>query len=334
MSRRNLWLTSTLGTLVLLATAYLSLSFGTLALHPATTLHALFSPGTADPTAVAVVWTIRLPRIVIAMLVGAALATVGAVMQAILRNPLAEPGVTGVSAGAAVGAVAGITMGFSGSSQWAVPLSAFAGAALVSLLLQLVLSTRRDLGSASIILVGVSLSALAGALINMLVANATEDSLVRSANFWLAGDLELRTWDHVWLAIAPIVIGVAYLFSRSHALDALSLGASTAATSGVQVSRERIVLLMVTSLITGAAVAVSGIIAFVGLVVPHAMRLLVGATHQRLLPLSAMGGALFLVLADTVARSAFGPVVVQTGVVAALVGSPVFLYLLLRKRAS
>lgn len=333
MSRSTLWITSALGALVLLATAYFSLSFGTLALHPAETFHALFSPQTADPATVSVLWSIRLPRILIAMLVGAALATVGAVMQAILRNPLAEPGVTGVSAGAAVGAVAGITMGFTGSSQWAIPLSAFAGAAVVSLLLQVVLTTRRDLGSASIILVGVSISALAGALINLLVANATEDSLVRSANFWLAGDLELRTWENVLLAVGPITLGIAYLFSRSHSLDALSLGASTAATSGVQVNRERIVLLLVTSLITGAAVAVSGIISFVGLVVPHAMRLIVGATHARLLPFSAIGGAIFLVLADTVARSAFGSIVVQTGVVSALVGAPVFLYLLLRKRA-
>jgi len=328
------WIAAVACALLLGVAAFLSLSLGVVSLGPAETTEALFRPAEAETMAAAVVWSIRLPRIIVAMLVGAGLATVGAVMQAILRNPLAEPGITGVSAGAAVGAVAGITLGLAGSSRWGIPLAAFAGAAIVSLILQLVLQTRRDIGAATIILVGVSISALAGALINLLIANAHDDSLVRSALFWLAGDLELRTWDHVLLAVGPILVGIAYLFTRIHALDALSLGEQTAATSGVNVARERIVLLMVASLVTGAAVAVSGVISFVGLVVPHGVRLIVGASHSRLLPLSALGGALFLVLADTVARAAFGPIVMQTGVVAALVGAPIFLVLLLRRQSS
>lgn len=322
------------GFLLLVFAAFISLSLGTVRLSPAETMQALVTPADAETMSAAVVWSIRLPRIIVATLVGAALATVGAVMQAILRNPLAEPGITGVSAGAAVGAVAGITLGLGGSSQWGIPLAAFAGAAIVALILQTVLQTRRDIGTATIILVGVSISALAGALIHLLIANAHDDSLVRSALFWLAGDLELRSWDHVLLALAPVVLGIAYLLSRVRALDALSLGEQVAATSGVNVARERIVLLLIASLVTGAAVAVSGVISFVGLVVPHAVRLLVGASHARLLPLSALGGALFLVLADTVARTAFGSVVVQTGVVAALVGAPIFLMLLLRRQPS
>lgn len=332
MNRRSVWITAIAATLLLIVAALLSLSLGVVRLSVPETMQALFRPAEADNSAAAVIWSIRLPRIIVAMLVGAGLATVGTVMQAILRNPLAEPGITGVSAGAAVGAVAGITMGLAGSSQWGIPLAAFAGAAIVSLILQFVLQTRRDLGPATIILVGVSISALAGAIINVLIANAHDDALVRSALFWLAGDLELRSWDHVLIAVAPIVLGIGYLLSRMHALDALSLGEQTAATSGVNVARERVLLLLVASLVTGAAVAVSGIISFVGLVVPHAVRLIVGASHARLLPLSALGGALFLVLADTIARAAFGAVVVQTGVVAALVGAPIFLILLLRKR--
>lgn len=334
MNRKRVVIATISGILLLLISALLALSLGTVRLTPAETIQALFTPAKAETMASAVVWSIRMPRTIVAMLVGAALATVGAVMQALLRNPLAEPGITGVSAGAAVGAVAGITLGLAGSNQWGVPLAAFAGAATVALILQAVLQTRRDLGPATIILVGVSLSALAGALISLLIANAREDALVRSALFWLAGDLELRSWNHVLLAVAPILLGLAYLFTRIRALDALALGEQIAATSGVHVSRERIVLLLVASLITGAAVAVSGIISFVGLVVPHAVRLAVGASHARLLPLSALGGAFFLVLADTVARSAFGAVVVQTGVVAALVGAPIFLALLLRKQAA
>ena len=317
---------------MLATAAFVSLTLGVVPLAPGETLGALLYPAEASRTTSAVIWSIRLPRILVAMLVGAALATVGAVMQAILRNPLAEPGITGVSAGAAVGAVAGITLGLAGSAQWGVPLAAFAGAATVALVLQTVLRSRKDLGSATIILVGVSISALAGALINLLIANARDDALVRSALFWLAGDLELRSWEHVVLAAGPILLGLAYLLSRTCQLDALALGEQVAATSGVHVNRERILLLLVASLVTGAAVAVSGVISFVGLVVPHAVRLLVGASHSRLLPISALGGALFLVLADTVARTAFGPVIVQTGVVSALVGAPIFLFLLLRKQ--
>lgn len=332
MPRIRVWLSAAFGILLLLIVSLIALSMGVVSLSPVETIRALFSPGDVELTASAVVWSIRLPRIVVAALVGAALAVVGAVMQAILRNPLAEPGITGVSAGAAVGAVAGITLGLAGSQRWGIPLAAFAGAATVALILQAVLHSRKDLGSTTIILVGVSLSALAGAVINVLIANAADDALVRSALFWLAGDLELRSWDHVLLAIGPILIGVIALLARARALDALALGEQIAATSGVSVARERILLLLVASLVTGAAVAVSGIISFVGLVVPHAVRLIVGASHIRLLPLSALGGALFLVIADTVARTAFGTVVVQTGVVAALVGAPVFLAMLLRRR--
>ncbi len=292
-----MWISTLVGLLCLVGAAFLSLSLGTVRLSFAQTLDALLRPGQAEPTVSAVIWSIRFPRIVVAMLVGAALAVVGAVMQAILRNPLAEPGITGVSGGAAVGAVAGITFGLGGTSQWGIPLAAFAGAAVVSLVLQLVLQLRRDIGSATIILVGVSLSALAGALIHVLIAIARDDAVVRSALFWLAGDLDLRSWDHVWMAVVPIVLGVSYLLTRVHALDALSLGEQTAATSGVNVWRERIVLLLVTSLVTGAAVAVSGVMSFVGLVVPHAVRLIVGASHTRLLHPSALVGApIFLAL--------------------------------------
>ncbi len=319
---------------LLIVAILLSLSLGAVQVPPLAAFQALVSPEAADPLHSAVITSIRLPRTVVAILVGAALATVGVVMQAILRNPLAEPGITGVSAGGAVGAVASIATGATANHQWGVPIAAFIGAAAVALVLQLVLTARRDLGAASIILVGVSLSALSGALISVLIANAREDALVRSALFWLAGDLELRGWQHVALAVGPILVGCFYLFTRSRALDAIALGEHIASTSGVNVPRERLVLLLVAALVTGAAVAVSGVISFVGLVVPHIMRRVVGASHARLLPVSALGGGVFLVFADTLARTAFGGVVVQTGVVAALIGSPIFLALLLRKVGS
>lgn len=322
-----------IGAAVLLVALLLALGLGSLPLTPAQVVTAVLNPS-ADVQAGTVIWSLRLPRAVTAALVGAALASVGAVMQAVLRNPLADPGITGVSSGAAVGAVAGIVFGFAGGAIWGVSVAAFVGAALVALLLQTVLATRRDLGTVGIILVGVAISSLGGGAISLLIANAADDALARSAMFWLAGDLDLRSWTHVALIAAPAVIGVVVLFLRRHALDALALGDDVAATSGVDVQRERVILLLVASLVTGAAVAVSGIISFVGLIVPHAVRLVVGASHTRLLPLSALVGAIFLVLADTVARTAFTPVVVQTGVVCALVGAPVFLFLLLRRRGA
>lgn len=330
--RPALW-AGVVAALVLIASIVAALALGTLQLSPAQILTALTQP-TADVQAGTVVWSLRLPRTVTAALVGAALATVGAVMQAVLRNPLADPGVTGVSSGAAVGAVSAIVLGIAGGAAWGVSAMAFVGAAVVALLLQLVLAIRRDLGPGGIILVGVTISSLGGAAISMLIANAHDDGLARSAMFWLAGDLELRTWTHAALVSVPVIIGLTVLFMRRHKLDALALGDDVAATSGVSVTRERLVLLLVASLVTGAAVAVSGVISFVGLIVPHAVRLVVGASHARLLPLSALVGAVFLVIADTIARTAFSPVVIQTGVVCALIGAPVFLYLLLRRRAS
>ncbi len=333
MPRPRVWIATVTSVLLLLVAVVAALCLGAVPLSPAEAIGALFAPGSAAPQQAAVIWSIRLPRIVVAALVGGALATVGAVLQAILRNPLADPGVTGVSAGAALGAVGGIVLGLTGAWHWGVPVAAFVGAAAVALLLQTVLQSRRDLGAASIILVGVSINALAGAGIAVLIANARDDALARGAMFWLSGDLELRTWTHVAISAAPILLGVAVLLTRARALDALALGEDVAATSGVDVHRERLMLLLVASLVTGAAVAVSGVISFVGLVVPHALRLVVGAPHARLLPLSALCGALFLVLADTVARTALTPVILQTGVVCALVGAPVFLALLLSRTA-
>lgn len=327
------WLGAVVAAVALGVVCFGSLAFGTVRISPADVMQALMVPVTSDTQTTTVIWALRLPRALTAVLVGAALAVAGTVMQAVLRNPLADPGITGVSAGAAVGAVGAIVLGVGGTA-WGIPFAAFIGSAIVALALQAVLSVRRNLGPAGIILVGVTISALAGACISLLIANAHDDALARGAMFWLAGDLDLRTWQHVNLAVFPVLGGTALLLARTRALDALALGDDVAATSGVHVRRERMVLLLLASLITAAAVAVSGIIGFVGLIVPHAVRLIVGTRHTALLPLSAIVGAVFLLVADTIARSAFGSVVVQTGVVCAVIGAPVFLVMLLRKHAA
>lgn len=331
MPTLRLSLTLAGGIALLIGATFLALSVGTVTLTVPEVFVAL-TRGDATVQAEAVIWSIRLPRVLVAMFVGAALATVGAVMQAILRNPLAEPGITGVSAGAAVGAVATITL--LQASGWLLPVAAFIGALIVALLLLVILHLRRDVTTNTIILVGVSLNALAGALIQVLVVNAPNDAIVRGALFWLAGDLDLRTWQHVGMATVPIVLGIALLLTRTRALDALALGEQVALTSGVNVMRERIILLLIASLVTGAAVAVAGIISFVGLVVPHAVRLVIGATHSRLLIVSALGGAVFMVLADAAARLLSTGATIQTGIIASLIGAPVFLFLLLRRRAA
>ncbi|QDB79105.1 iron ABC transporter permease [Georgenia wutianyii] len=331
-SRRALWLGGA-AALALVLAVLLSVGLGTLRLDPLEAVRAaLVAPDSSQVSTV--VWSIRLPRIVVAVLVGGALAGVGVVMQAVFRNPLADPGVTGVSSGAAVGAVAGITLGLGGSLQWGVPLAAFAGSLAVALALQAVLHANRGASTYTLILVGVSINAFAGAVISVLVANAKDDALARGAVFWLAGDLELRTWNHAAMAVVPIVLGLALLLTRTRALDALLLGDDVAATSGYDVHRTRLVLLLVASLVTGAAVAVSGVISFVGLVVPHAVRLVIGAKHSLLLPISVVCGSLFLVLADTAARAVSTTAVVQTGAVSAVVGAPVFLALLLSRRTA
>lgn len=320
-----------LGVLSLAALAVLSAGIGLVRIPPLDTLAALVAPGSADPQQVAVVWTIRAPRIAVAALVGAALAACGTTLQALFRNPLADPGVTGVSSGAAVGAVAGITLGLAGSLTWGVPIAAFAGALAVTGVLHLAVRHTNGAGGPTLILIGVSMNAFAGAIIAILIANAENDALARGAMFWLAGDLELRTWGHVAIAVGPIVLGCAYLLAHSRHLDALTLGDEVANTSGIDTGRTRLGLLIATSVVTGAAVSVSGVIGFVGLVVPHAIRLIIGSKHAFLTPIAMLAGAVFLVAADTAARSAFGATAIQTGAVCALIGAPVFLALLLRR---
>ena len=321
-------------TLALLCAIVLSVCLGLVPLDPLDVVRAIADPAGAATQTSAIVWSIRLPRTVVAVIVGAALAGVGVVLQAVFRNPLADPGITGVSSGAAVGAVASITLGLAGSLQWGIPLAAFAGSLTVALILQAVMQAVQGASPHTLILVGVAINAFAGAAIAMLIANASDDALARGAMFWLAGDLDLRDWSHAAIAVIPVVLGLAILLVSTRALDALLLGDDVAATSGFNVHRTRLMLLLVTSLVTGAAVAVSGVISFVGLVVPHAVRLVLGGRHAQLLPVSIVCGALFLVAADTLARTAFGTAVVQTGAVSALIGAPVFLTLLLSRRTT
>lgn len=279
----------------------------------------------------ALILSVRLPRIVVAALVGAALAVSGVVMQAVFRNPLAEPGIVGVSSGAAVGAVIAVVVGGAAAAWWALPLSAFVGALAATLAVQAVAGLAGG-APTTLVLVGIAFNALLGAVVAALLANAPDASAVQGALFWLNGDLTARTWGDAAVAAAPILVCTVVLCCAGAVLDLFSLSEEQAAATGVPAVAARQALLATAALTTAAAVAVTGAISFVGLVVPHLVRLVVGGPHRRLLPLSAAAGAVFLVAADSAARLLFDPVVLQTGTVTALIGAPVLLLLVVRRR--
>lgn len=269
-----------------------------------------------------VVTEIRLPRVLMCALVGGALAVAGAAMQAVFSNPLAEPGITGVGAGAATFAVLAIIMGWTAI----MPVGAFLGALLATFVVQ---AAGRSVSS--ILLVGVALNSFLGAVIAAMVANAPNAEQARSAMFWLNGDLTGRTMDDVTLVLAPILIGVAGVVVFYRELNMLSLGGDTAQSSGVAVKKVSHAVLAFGALATAGAVATCGVISFVGLVVPHLIRLVAGANHKFLLPASFLVGGTFLTVADTCARMMFDPITLQTGVVTALVGAPFLLFLVMRR---
>ncbi len=280
-----------------------------------------------------VIWQVRLPRAMTGAMVGAALALSGAVLQGLFRNPLASPSVLGVSSGASLGAVLAIFLGLAASLVWALPLFAFAGAMLTLFVVYGIATHRGHTPIATLLLAGIAMGAFNVAMASFLLAIALEDwELGRSIIYWTMGGLEGRTWDQA-LLIAPVLgLGLAVVMAHQRELDAMLLGEVHAAAVGVDVPRTRILLLVATALLTAAAVAVAGGIGFIGLVVPHIVRLLTGPHHRVLLPLSALGGALILVVADLALRIAFVGNQIPLGVLTAAMGAPFFLFLLLRQR--
>ena len=278
----------------------------------------------------AVIWDIRLPRTLLAILVGASLATAGCLMQGTFANPLAEPGIIGVSSGAAVVAVFSIFAGLSAFGAWVMPAAAFVGGLVVTAGVYWMARVNGRTEVLTLILVGIAVNAFAGALIGLLMS-VSDDAQLRSITFWNLGSLSAATWVNV-LAVLPIaLISISATMFLAHKLDLLSLGEHGAGHLGVNVESTRQLSILLVALMTAAAVAVAGIITFVGLVVPHALRLVVGPQHRLLLPTSAIGGALLLVIADVVSRTVAAPREIPLGVLTALIGSPVFFWLLRRE---
>lgn len=275
-----------------------------------------------------IVWELRMPRVLAAAAVGAGLALCGAIMQAVLRNPLADPYLLGLSAGASFGAVTVIVLG----AAIALPLAAFSGSVVALVATLFLAGAAGALTASRTILAGIAVSAVLGALTSLVIFwSATGDSY-REILGWLLGSLAGVDWPAALLALGAVtIIGIPLLLSTG-TLDAFAFGDRSAASLGVAVTRSRWLLLGATALLTGCLVAVSGSIGFVGLVIPHAVRLLVGPGHRALLPLTPLAGAIFLVWADTLARTVFDPRELPVGIVTALVGGPLFALLLWRQR--
>lgn len=288
--------------------------------------------GTAlDRVPESVLWDVRFPRIVLALLIGGSLGCAGALMQGVFGNPLAEPGVIGVSSGAAVGAVAAIALGLDFLGTFTVPAVAFVTGLAAVLLVYAMSRSGGRTEVVTLILTGIALNAFTGALIGLFLFFA-DSAAVSQITFWQLGSLAQATWPKV-LAVLPCAaagLALAPLYARR--LDLLALGERPARHLGVDVERLRLVLVLVIALLTAAAVSVSGVIGFIGLVVPHLLRMAAGPGHRFLIPGSAIGGAVVLLAADLAARTLAQPAELPLGVLTALLGSPFFLWLLRRTR--
>ena len=305
-----------------------SLLIGPAGFSIADSLSALFG-GTGDAVSL-VMQEIRLPRALLAIMVGISLGLSGAALQGYLRNPLAEPGLIGVSSSAALGAVVTLQTGLAAQVMFALPFFGLFGAGVAVVLLLLLAGPRG--GSLTLILAGIAISALAAALTSLVLNLSPNPFATSEIVFWMLGSLADRSFSHITIALPFMVLGWILILSTSRGLDALILGEDAAASLGINLTRLRWVLVLGVAACTGAATSVVGAIGFVGLVVPHILRPFVGARPSRLLPASALGGAALVLAADIAARIILPDRDLKLGVVMAIIGAPVFLHLIYRTR--
>lgn len=345
LQRRQLalWLTALLAALLVSLT--LAITLGPVRIAPQQawliTAHEIGSflgmdlqPGDWSTAQFQIVWRVRMPRVLLAALVGAGLALVGVAMQAMVRNPLADPYLLGVSSGASVGAVSVLAFGaLAFAGDLALPLGAFGGALTACVAVYFLAYTNGRLLATRLILGGVAIAYCLGGVTSLIVLTADQRELANSILTWTLGSLAGTRWDELGLPAALLVVGAALLLTQARALNALLSGEESAATLGVDTTRTRRWLFVLVSLVTGVLVALTGPIGFVGLIVPHITRMLVGAEHRRVLPVAALVGAIFLVWVDVFSRIAFAPAEVPVGVITSLLGGPFFVWMLCRKNA-
>lgn len=284
-----------------------------------------------EPIDEGIIWSYRLSRAVVAASCGAALALSGAVLQSLLRNPLADPYILGISAGASTGAVGVAILGV-GAGVLTLPLGAFLGA-ITAFVLVSVLAVKAGRGTAAIILAGVAGSQLFNALTSFIVTKAATAEQARGIMFWLLGNLSGVRWADAWLAVPAALVGLVVCLWHARSLDAFTFGSESAASLGISVRRTYLALVGISAMMTAVMVSIVGSIGFVGLVIPHAARLLVGVRHGVLLPAAALTGAVFMILADILSRTIIPGQVLPIGVITALIGAPAFALILAKGRA-
>lgn len=328
--------------MALAAALLLSIASGPTGFLPARALEIIYSAATgAADTAdrgTLVVLEIRLPRALFALLVGAALATSGCVMQSLFRNPLADPGLIGISSGAALAVVATIVLGGplvaslpTLARPYALPVAAFLGALGATAILYAIATRQGRTSIATMLLAGIAIAALATSVIGFLIF-VSDDRQLRDLTFWSLGSLGGATWERVGVLLPLVGLALAAFLSMAGDLDAMLLGETEALHLGVEIERRKRASIVAAAAAVGAAVAFTGVIGFLGLVVPHLLRLAIGPLHRALIPASALAGAVLLTLADTACRLVVAPAELPIGILTALFGAPFFLWLLLRKR--
>jgi iron complex transport system permease protein len=323
---------------LLVVAVVLSAGIGAVHVGPMQIVAILFDKAGLEPRATftdqqaAVVWAIRLPRVALAVLVGASLAVSGAALQGVFRNPLADPGLIGVSSGAALGAVSAVIAGIAPFGLMTTPVAAFAGGVLMAMAVYALARHDGRTEVVTLLLTGIAVNAMAGAVIGFFIFVA-DDQQLRTIVVWTLGSVGGATWRSVLATLPFVTLGLVLLPRWGKSLNLFVLGEREARHLGVDTERTRLALIAVTAMTTGAAVAMAGIIGFVGLVVPHLIRLIAGPDHRTLLPASALAGASLLLLSDLVARTVATPAELPIGIVTALAGGPFFLFLLIRTRA-
>lgn len=329
------WLTGL--AIALAITITLAVMIGPVALAPAMIWSVAFDrvvPGviaaTWQPFQANIIWEIRFPRVLLGGLVGGGLALVGATMQALVRNPLADPYLLGVSSGAGLGAVSVLLLGLAPFGIYSLSLAAFLGALAASTCVYVLASQPGQFTTGRLILGGVAVSYVFSALTNFLIYKAPAGEQARDAMFWMLGGLGGARWNQLALPALAVVMAMALLVPHARTLNVLAVGEEGAATLGVDPNRIRRQGFVLTSLVTGVLVALSGGIGFIGLMVPHIARLCVGADHRRLLPVAALTGAIALIWADVLARTIVAPQELPIGIITSLVGAPFFMWLMRR----
>jgi iron complex transport system permease protein len=316
---------------LLIVALIISVAIGSVVIPPAEILRALFGQSTNE-TFLTILWSIRLPRTALIALVGAALAGSGAAYQGLFRNPLADPYLIGVASGAGLGAVLAMSVNWSYSSLGllAIPAFAFVASLLTVFLVYIFARVGADVPTTNLILAGVAVSSFTGALTSFLMLRSTGE--LRHALSWLLGGVSLTGWPSILALIPYLAIGLTTLVLSGYALNLLQFGDEQATQMGLDTRRARLIIIVAASLVTAAAVSFAGIIGFIGLIVPHIMRIFWGADYRRLIPLSILGGASLLLLADVLARVLLAPQELPVGIVTALAGAPFFLWILRRSK--